>query len=72
MQLAVFAILVLTVDFQGVPVERIGRKSARMLLLRFARDFRQTDAADTRRRPGKILVDQFLPRPTASKICAPQ
>ncbi len=59
-QLAVFAILILAVHFQGVAVERIGRKCARMLLLRLAGDLRQADAADARRRPGKIFIDQLM------------
>ena len=72
MKLAVLAPLILTADIERVAVDRIGRKSARMLLLHFTRDDLQADAADARRRPGEILVDQFLLRPTASKICAPQ
>ena len=63
MELAILAVLVLAVDFQRVAVQRIGRKRPRMLLLRFPRHFFQTDAADSRRRPGKILIDQLLAQP---------
>ena len=36
------------------------------------KDDRQTDAADARRGPGEVLVDERRSSPTASKICAPQ
>jgi hypothetical protein len=38
----------------------------------FFGDDADADAADARRGPGEVLVDERLSRPTASKICAPQ
>src|SRR5688572_12099279 len=63
MQFTVLAILVLSVSLERVTIEWIGRKCSGMLLLRFARDLLQADAAHPRRRPGEVAVHEFLAKP---------
>src|SRR5262245_63343141 len=66
-KLTIFPILILTVDFQGMAIQRIGGKCPGMLLLRFSRNFFQADAADARWCPGEILVHQLLTEPNGLK-----
>src|SRR5713101_8139215 len=62
-QFPVFAVLVLAIDLKRVAIERDRREGFLVLLLRLPRDFLQTDAANSRRGPGEVFIDQLLAKP---------